>query len=72
VLVVTPWTAIWDRNFFALTQPWLGAIMANGFVRGGVSGIGILTAVTGLRDLTDAILRRPAATHTPEAPPPAP
>ena len=70
MLVVAPWTAIWDRNFFAQTQPWLGAIMANGFVRGGVTGVGVVTAVAGLRDLTAAILRRPA--RTPDLPPPAP
>ena len=61
MLVVAPWTAIWERNFFAQTQPWLALLMANAFVRGGVSGVGVITAFAGLRDLTAAILRRPQA-----------
>jgi hypothetical protein len=58
VLVVAPWTTIWDRNFFAQTQPWLGTIMASPIVRGGVSGIGLITTIAGLGDLTATILRR--------------
>lgn len=72
MLVVAPWMEIWERNFFAQTQPWLGAIMANGFVRGGVTGVGVITAIAGLRDLTAAILRRPPAASAPDVPPPAP
>ena len=71
VLVVAPWTAIWERNFFAQTQPWLAALMASPFVRGGVSGVGVVTAFAGLRDLTAAILRRPATPAvSPTDPPP--
>ena len=68
VLVVAPWTPIWERNFFAQTQPWIGWAMSNAFVRGGVTGVGVVTAIAGLRDLTGAILRRPAAPV--ETPPP--
>jgi hypothetical protein len=71
VLVVAPWTALWHRNFFAETRPWLEALMANGFVRGGVTGIGVITAVAGLRDLTAAILRRPSPSSEPPGAPPA-
>ncbi len=70
MLVVAPWTAIWDRNFFAQSQPWLGGLMANPFVRGGVTGVGVVTAFAGLRDLTAAILGRPAASI--DSPPPVP
>ena len=73
LLIFAPWTALWDRNFFAETQPWLHAVMANSFVRGGVTGVGVITVVAGLRDLTAAILRRPAASAEPsDASPPTP
>lgn len=60
MLVVAPWTGNWEQNFFAQTRPWLQTLMANPFVRGGVTGIGMVTAVAGLRDLRFAIQRRPA------------
>jgi hypothetical protein len=71
VLVFAPWTSVWERNFFAQTRPWLEAIMANGVVRGSVTGVGVITTIAGLRDLTAAILRRPPA-GAPEVPPPGP
>ena len=61
MLLVAPWTAFWDRNFFAHVVPTLGNWMANPYVRGAVSGIGVITAIAGLRDLTNSILGRPAA-----------
>jgi hypothetical protein len=61
LLVVAPWTTSWEHNYFGTWWPPLGAWMANEFVRGGVSGVGVITAVAGLRDLTGAIFSRHAA-----------
>jgi hypothetical protein len=61
LLALAPWTALWDRNFFARTVPMLGDWMASGFVRGGVSGIGVITTVAGLRDLAASFVGRPSA-----------
>ncbi len=57
---MVPWTALWDRNAFAAAWPWLQEAMANPFVRGGVSGVGLVTTLAGLRDLTGAIFARHA------------
>jgi hypothetical protein len=47
-------------------MPWLGAWMANEFVRGGVTGVGVVTAAAGLHDLTLAIFgRQPAGSESP-------
>jgi len=43
--------------------------MSNAFVRGAVTGVGVVTAVAGLRDLSGVILARSAAS---ESLPPAP
>jgi hypothetical protein len=64
LLALAPWTALWDQNFFARTLPWLGAWMASGFVRGGVTGIGLVTTVAGLRDLAGSFVGR-ASTESP-------
>ena len=71
---MAPWTALWERNFFADAVPALGAWMANEYVRGGVTGIGVVTAFAGLRDLTNAVLARlPRDAPQPgENPPPSP
>ena len=43
--------------------------MANAYVRGAVTGVGLVTAVAGLRDLSGVILARSAAS---ESTPPVP
>jgi len=64
VLTISPWTVFWDRNYFAHIVPWLGLWMANAYVRGAVTGVGIVTAYAGLRDLSDVILARSAAAES--------
>ncbi len=61
LLVAAPWMTVWDQNFFASTFPRLGDWMASGFVRGAVTGIGIITAVAGLRDLAGSFVGRASA-----------
>src|SRR5262245_32084335 len=71
VLVVAPWTAFWDRNLFALAQPFIASLMDSHFVRGAVTGIGVITTLAGLGDLAGAILARPTASEPdPEHPRP--
>jgi hypothetical protein len=51
LLVFVPWSAFWDRNYFASVMPLLGAAMKNAFVRGAVSGLGLVTIVAGFAEL---------------------
>ena len=51
LLIVLPWSAFWERNYFAESLPLLQAVVKNNFVRGAVSGIGVLNLVAGLADL---------------------
>lgn len=67
VLTVAPWTLLWRRNVFLGVLPWLGTVMANPFVRGAVTGIGIVTFAAGIRDLFSVIFVR-SITPTPGAP----
>jgi hypothetical protein len=68
LLVVAPWTASWQRNYFGTLLPALGEVMANEFVRGAVSGIGVITAFAGLRDLNAVVWARRSQRTQPSAP----
>jgi len=68
LLVIAPWTASWQHNYFGLLLPRLGDWMTNEFVRGAVSGVGVITAAAGLRDLTAAIFARHAERRGPPEP----
>jgi hypothetical protein len=72
ILVVAPWSAFWDRNVFARSEA-IAALLSNPFVRGAVSGVGIVTALAGLAELAGAFFARKIAEQTAEAvtePPP--
>ena len=65
---MAPWTVLWHRNFFAGQLPWLGDWMRNGYIRGAVTGVGLVTTVVGLRDLAGAFLHRQSLDQTPDEP----
>ncbi|MEX1127489.1 MAG: hypothetical protein WD227_11575 [Vicinamibacterales bacterium] len=57
VLLVAPWSPFWFRNVFA-QYPAVADLLANPYVRGAVSGIGLVTALAGLAELAGAFSRR--------------
>ena len=57
-LVVVPWSVFWDRNYFATAVPAVHAFITNDFVRGAVSGLGVINIVAGLRELVSMLLAR--------------
>ena len=60
---------LWRHNAFVGMLPWLAPIMANPYVRGAVTGIGIVTLGAGLRDLASVLFARTAEpTPTPDDP----
>lgn len=67
-LLLAPWTALWDRNLFARLVPVVGVIMANPFVRGAVTGVGLVTIGAGLRELFGVFMPRDVRTRPPDAP----
>ena len=66
VLVVVPWSTFWDRNYFAESLPIVNAIISNNFVRGAVSGLGLINLAVGLIELFTILgsrhAQRPPAT----------
>jgi hypothetical protein len=55
---MAPWTPLWDRNYFAALWPWLDTAMRNNFVKGGVTGVGLVTAWVGVKDLSRVFMAR--------------
>ena len=50
-LLLVPWSSFWDHNYFAESVPLLHAAITNDFVRGAVSGLGVLNVVAGVVEL---------------------
>ena len=57
-LVVVPWSLFWDGNYFVLMMPALGDVLTNDFVRGAVSGVGVLNLWIGLSELVSLLLAK--------------
>ncbi len=53
---MTPWwPAFWEHNYFAMKWPVLGSILSNNFVRGAVSGLGVVNLFAGFADLANLL-----------------
>ena len=51
ILTVAPWSAVWERNRFVDQRPRLEQFLQSPYARGGVSGVGVITALAGLAEL---------------------
>jgi hypothetical protein len=51
LLIVVPWSTFWEQNYFG-AWPVVHAIVTNNFVRGGISGLGVVNLVAGFADLS--------------------
>ena len=60
---MAPWTGFLDRNRFTHGRPMLEAIVNSPYMRGALTGIGVITVFAGLAEVTAVIvswLRRSA------------
>jgi hypothetical protein len=55
---VLPWSVFWEDNYFAGLWPALQPWLTNNFVRGGISGLGVVNLVAGLADLLGVVTAR--------------
>lgn len=58
VLIVVPWSAYWDRNYFAQGVPLVHGFVTNNFVRGAVSGIGLIDVAAGIGELVSLMMSK--------------
>ena len=59
LLVVLPWSGFWEKNYFAMTWPALRELLTNNFVRGAVTGLGLVNLYAGFADLAIVFATRP-------------
>lgn len=61
--MLIPWSQFWDRNYFATAIPWVHDAIANNYVRGAVSGLGIVNIWAALTELADIFKARATNVH---------
>jgi hypothetical protein len=45
VLVVAPWTVLWEANYLLQPSPLLRSVLLSSFARGAVTGLGLVNVV---------------------------
>lgn len=62
LLIALPWSTFWERNYFAYALPALRPVLSNNFVRGAVSGLGVVNLLAGIAELAPVFgaRRRPS------------
>jgi hypothetical protein len=58
LLVLVPWSAFWERNYFVEMFPPLLDLLRNNYLRGGISGLGVVNLLVGFHDLSDLLMTR--------------
>ena len=53
-----PWSSFWSRNYFVAHWPAFTSWLVNDFVRGAVTGLGVVNIVAGIFDLLPVVLSR--------------
>ncbi|MGE0449137.1 MAG: hypothetical protein AB7Q29_06070 [Vicinamibacterales bacterium] len=51
LLVVLPWSDLWERNYFVYAWPLLEPLFTSPFFRGAISGVGVLNLAAGASQL---------------------
>ena len=51
LLLIFPWTGYWERNYFSNLLPHFESFWANVYLRGAVSGLGVLNIYISLAEL---------------------
>jgi hypothetical protein len=58
VLALAPWSEYWDRNYFAESLPLMHVIITNNFVRGAVTGLGLVNLGAAIAELASMFAAR--------------
>ena len=57
ILVLAPWTALWDANYLLNPHPTLRAIVLSPFTRGTVTGLGLVNIVLAVWEAREHLTR---------------
>ncbi len=53
--MLIPWTVFWERNYFAQLIPTVRDLMTNNYLRGAVTGLGLVNIWIALSELADLV-----------------
>lgn len=59
VLIVAPWTVLWDANYLLQPMPLLRTILLSSFARGAVSGLGMVNILLAIDEARLSLTREP-------------
>ncbi len=62
ILMLIPWSPVWERNFFLDRYPQLIPVLLNSYLRGAISGLGLLDIWIAAGLIRRRSPARPAAT----------
>jgi hypothetical protein len=72
VLMVVPWSNYWEHNYFVQAAPFVEAIATNAFVRGAITGLGLVNVLAGFAEIGGLFLSHrsddPSSAVTPTSP----
>jgi hypothetical protein len=60
-LILLPWSDYWDMNYFLYQYPSIGLLLKNSYLRGMISGLGIMNimfALEAFRSRTPTVVAR--------------
>jgi hypothetical protein len=58
LLVLIPWSAFWDRNYFVEAWPAAGRLLTSNYTRGAITGLGLVNVWAALAELGDVFGNR--------------
>jgi hypothetical protein len=58
LLVLVPWSPFWERNYFVTEFPAIHEFVRNHYVRGAVSGLGVVNLLMGFNELASVLMAR--------------
>lgn len=56
ILLIVPWSAFWERNYFAHVMPVAAGVLRSPAFRGAVSGLGVVSLAAGIADLVSLLV----------------
>ena len=68
LLILIPWSAFWDRNYFSQAGPALHDLIVSNYARGAISGLGLVNVYAALVALGELFGSRAPADALPPAP----
>lgn len=58
VLLVVPWMPYWQQNFFIDARPYVEPWLTSPFVKGAISGLGLVNVIAGFAELASLFMGR--------------